>query len=164
MPEQLGARLARLRTAHGWTQQELAERIAVSRVAISHFEMDLQAPSERTIALLAGVFNCEPADLVAGTYYPPAKAERLPPVVARYTELEKELILLERDLDWLARVAHLPQAQSVTLETLHGWLDWLAQQLDRAPERRSRQQLTDAQSRVQRALQQNKEQRTENRA
>lgn len=160
MPEQLGARLARLRAAHGWTQQELAERIAVSRVAISHFELDLQVPSERTIALLAGVFNCEPADLVAGTYYPPAKAERLPSIVARYTEIEKELALLERDLHWLDRIAHLPQAQSTALEVLHGWLRWLAQQLDCTIDRRSRRQLQDAQSRVQHALQQNKEQRT----
>lgn len=152
MSEQLGARLARLRGALGWTQQELAERIAVSRVAVSHFELDLQVPSERTIALLASVFNCEPADLVAGTYYPPAKAERLPLVVARYTELEKQLCLLEHDLQWLARIAHLPQAHSLTLATLHGWLDWLAQQHDSTAGRRDRQQVQTAQRRVQDAL------------
>lgn len=159
MSEPLGARLARLRAAQGWTQQELAERIAVSRVAISHFELDLQVPSERTIALLASVFNCEPAELVAGTYYPPAKAERLPPLVARYTALEHELGLLDRDLDWLARIAHLPLAHSLALSTLHGWLGWLAQQLDRATDRRSRQLLLDAQTRVQQALQTSHEQR-----
>lgn len=152
MPEQLGARLARLRAAQGWTQQELAERIAVSRVAVSHFELDLQVPSERTIALLASVFNCEPADLVAGTYYPTAKAERLPLVVARYTELDKQLCLLERDLQWLARVAHLPQAHSLALTALHEWLHWLAQQHDSSADRRSRQQMQAAQRRVQDAL------------
>lgn len=159
MPEPLGPRLAQLRAAHGWTQHELAERIAVSRVAVSHFELGLQVPSERTIALLASVFNCEPAELVAGTYYPPAKAERLPLVVARYTALEKELHLLARDLDWLDRIAHLPQAQSLALESLHTWLGWLAHQIDRATDRRSRQQLIDAQSNVQRRLQ---ESRTKN--
>ncbi|PLS77503.1 MAG: DNA-binding protein, partial [Chloroflexi bacterium] len=103
MPEKLGDRLAQYRVALGWTQQELADRIAVSRVAISHFEMGLQLPSERTIALLAGVFGIEPVELVANTYYPPAKAERLPPIVARYTVIEHELALLERDLGWIQR-------------------------------------------------------------
>src|SRR5688572_17245069 len=104
MNETLGARLGRFRAQHGWTQQEMAERIAVSRVAISHFEMDLAVPSERTIALLAGVFKLEPAALVGDTYYPAGKADRLPLVVARYTETEKELCLLEHDFEWLDRL------------------------------------------------------------
>ncbi len=102
MLDKLGARIARYRTALGWTQQELAERIAASRTAISHFEMDIAVPSERTIVLLAGLFRCEPHELVANTYYPPAKSDRLPAVAARYTEVEKELCLLEHDLSMLA--------------------------------------------------------------
>ncbi len=121
MIETLGARLGRLRAALGWTQQELADRVAVSRVAISHFEMDLAVPSERTVALLASVFKQDPADLVAGTYYPPGKAERLPAVVARYTEVEKELCLLERDLDWLDRL----HDQRLVFDTCQQWLDRL---------------------------------------
>ena len=38
-------------------------------------------PGERTVALLAGLFKIEPHELVAGTDYPLAKAERLPVVV-----------------------------------------------------------------------------------
>ncbi len=152
MPEQLGARIAQLRTALGWTQQELADRIAVSRVAISHFEMGLQVPSERTIALLAGVFKVEPGELVVDTYYPPAKAERLPSLVARYTEIEKELCLLQHDLDWLERIARLPHTQGIALEALHGWLDWLAEILDTTLDRRTKEQLRTAQTKVQRAL------------
>src|SRR5690606_3998637 len=48
-PEVLGQRIARLRAQRGWTQQELAERLAASRVAVSHFEMGLAMPSERTV-------------------------------------------------------------------------------------------------------------------
>lgn len=121
MTETLGARIGRLRAAHGFTQQDLAERIAVSRVAISHFEMDLAVPSERTVALLAGVFKLDPAALVTGTYYPPGKAERLPLVAARYTEIEKELCLLDRDLVWLARL----DQRRVTFDICHEWLDRL---------------------------------------
>ena len=39
--EPIGKRIARLRTARGWTQQYLAERLAMSRVAISHIELAL---------------------------------------------------------------------------------------------------------------------------
>jgi transcriptional regulator with XRE-family HTH domain len=97
MSTSLGTRLAAHRKALGWTQQELAERLGASRAAVSHLEAGLSVPSERTVALLAGIFKCEPHDLVAGTGYPMAKAERLPPVVCRYTEVELQLRLLETD-------------------------------------------------------------------
>jgi transcriptional regulator with XRE-family HTH domain len=103
-PESFGQRIARLRARRGWTQQELAERLAASRVAVSHFEMGLATPSERTVVLLAGLFGQEPHELVGGTNYPAAKAERLPLVACRYTEVELQLALLRRDLEWAARI------------------------------------------------------------
>ena len=78
----------------GWTQARLAERVALSRVALSHIEGGLSVPSERTVTLLAGVFGCEAWELAAGTDYPPAQAERLPLVTARYTEVDHHLALL----------------------------------------------------------------------
>ncbi len=106
VPEGLGARIARLRAQLGWTQEQLAVRLAASRVAVSHFEMGLALPSERTVVLLAGLFKLEPYELVAGTSYPPAKAERLPGVACRYTEAEHQLALLLRDMEWAARAEH----------------------------------------------------------
>jgi transcriptional regulator with XRE-family HTH domain len=41
--ETIGRRLARLRQEQGWTQQTLAARLAISRVAVSHYEMKLPA-------------------------------------------------------------------------------------------------------------------------
>lgn len=115
--ENLGRRIAALRGDLGWTQQDLAERLAVSRVAVSHLEAGMSVPGERTVALLAGLFKMEPHDLVAGTSYPPAKAERLPVVVTRYTEAELQLRLLEADMargmtpaqrgEWATRLAAL---------------------------------------------------------
>ena len=96
-PIPLGPRIAQLRAELGWTQQELADRLAISRVAVSHLEAGMSTTGERTIALLAGLFKVEPHELVAGTNYPPAKAERLPVVVCRYTEVELQLRLLELD-------------------------------------------------------------------
>ena len=115
LPENLGRRIADHRAKLGWTQQELADRLGISRVAVSHLEAGMTDPGERTVALLAGVFKLEPHELVAGTSYPPAKAERLPVVVARYTEVELQLALLDREvekgvadpLEWGARLSAL---------------------------------------------------------
>src|SRR5438045_2366469 len=117
MTENLGRRIAVLRGALGWTQQDLADRVGVSRVAVSHIEAGLREPGERTVALLAGLFKVEPWELVAGTAYPEAKAERLPVVACRYTEVELQLRLLELDTergldasrraDWDSRLAAL---------------------------------------------------------
>ena len=118
--ESLGQRIARLRAEGGWTQQELSERVAISRVALSHLEAGMATPGERTVALLAGLFKLEPHELVAGTNYPVAKSDRLPLVVCRYTEVELQLRLLELDLErgldegrraeWTQRLATLAKS------------------------------------------------------
>ncbi len=110
--ERLGRRIAAHRAKLGWTQQELAERLAVSRVAVSHLESSLSVPGERTVALLAGVFGLEPHELVAGTDYPVAKADRLPLVVARHTELDLQLALLDQEVGW---IEHTPDAHALAL-------------------------------------------------
>ena len=125
--ESIGARIARLRQEQGWTQQTLAERAAVSRVAISHIEMDLSTPSERTVTLLAGLFKLAPQALVEGTTYPHAKAERLPFVACCYTALELQLALLERDIAWLQRLDGSLQRERFAGELLQTWLPRLAE-------------------------------------
>lgn len=97
----LGARIAELRLRRGFTQSELAARIAISRVALSNLESGRSAPGERTVTLLAGLFDMEPYELVDGTDYPASKADRLPLVAARHTEVALQLALLDRDLRWL---------------------------------------------------------------
>jgi transcriptional regulator with XRE-family HTH domain len=97
----VGRRIAAHRTQLGLTQQELASRVAISRVALANLESGRSDPGERTVTLLAGVFGMEPHELVQGTSYPEAKVDRLPLVAARHTEVELQLALLERDLRWL---------------------------------------------------------------
>ena len=99
---ELGRRIAGLRAGRGWTQQQLADRLAMSRTAVSHLEAGISQPSERTVTVLAGLFRVEPHELVAGTAYPMARAERLPVVAARYTEVELQLALVDADLRWAA--------------------------------------------------------------
>src|SRR5947207_20209 len=109
MHESLGDRIAKHRTELGWTQAELAGRVGISRVALSHIESNISTPGERTVALLAGLFKVEPHELVADTNYPAAKAERLPAVAARYTEIELLLALLDNDFAWLERTDGLDE-------------------------------------------------------
>ena len=104
MLESIGKRLAFLRQKNGWTQQSLANRLAMSRVAISHIEMDLIIPSERSITLMAGVFKISPIELVEGTTYPRAKAERLPEWTTIFTEIELYFALLKNDTEWIDRL------------------------------------------------------------
>lgn len=144
MIESFGARISRLRAAYGWTQQELAERIAVSRVAISHWEMGLGVPSERTVTLLAGVFKQEPWELVADSTYPAGKAARLPLVAARYTVVEHELCLLDRDLHWLDQL----HDARLTFDTCQAWLDRLSALDASVLDPRERQLLATARDRL----------------
>jgi transcriptional regulator with XRE-family HTH domain len=137
--ENLGRRLAGLRAKTGMTQQELAERLAVSRVAVSHLESGLSPPSERTVALLAGIFKVEPHDLVADTDYPRAKADRLPLTVPRYSEVELQLALFEHDL---ARIGLL--SATVAEEILTGWRTRLTLLAQMAPRHGDRALLDDA--------------------
>lgn len=90
-----------LRSARGWTQQQLADRVGISRVAVSHLEAGINSPDARTVALLGSAFGLEPSEVVAGTDYPVAKADRLPLVVARHTEVAHQIALMEVDLSWV---------------------------------------------------------------
>jgi transcriptional regulator with XRE-family HTH domain len=133
MAESLGRRIARLRGDLGWTQTDLAERLGASRVAVSHMESGLSTPSERTVTLLGGLFKLEPHELVADTEYPVAKAERLPVVACRYTEVELQLRLFERDLE---------------LGLLDGWGERLRDLAVFAHDRRERDALAAASARL----------------
>jgi transcriptional regulator with XRE-family HTH domain len=101
--QNLGRRIAALRASFGMTQQEVADRLGISRVAVSHIEAGMSVPSERTVVLLAGLFKVEPHELVEATKYPLAKAERLPAIAARHTDVELQLALCENDLAWVER-------------------------------------------------------------
>ncbi len=105
--EALGRRIADHRAKRGWTQTDLAERLGISRVAVSHIEAGMSTPEERTVALLAGLFKQEPHELVAGTNYPSAKTDRLPLVVNQHTDAELQVALCEADLAWIERGSSL---------------------------------------------------------
>lgn len=144
MQETIGQRIARLRLEHGWTQEQLAERIAVSRVAVSHIEMGLSLPSERTVTLLASVFKWSPHKLVEETTYSQAKADRLPRVVACYTKRELELALLERDILWLERLGERQDNRRLASEVKQQWLPSLSVWIDRCHDVQERERIVHA--------------------
>jgi transcriptional regulator with XRE-family HTH domain len=125
MPEMIGRRIARFRQQNDWTQEQLAERVAISRVAVSHIEMGLSIPSERTITLMASVFRCNPFDLVNDTSYSLAKADRLPQTIAWFTQRDQQLALLMRDLDWLRRINDQREHRRLSSEVTGEWLPQL---------------------------------------
>ncbi len=88
----------------------------MSRNGLSYVETGDSIPSERTIVLLAGVFGIEPIDLVAGTDYPAAKADRLPLVAAMHTEVGARLSALELEQRWVERLD--PGARTEALEVI----------------------------------------------
>ena len=135
----MGLRLATLRMERGYTQQELAERVAISRVALSNLESGRSVPGERTVTLLAGIFGVEPYELVQGTAYPTAKVDRLPSVAARHTEVELQLALLQRDLRWLESA---PAA--VATDVVATWRKDLAALRERTVDLRQRRLITAA--------------------
>jgi transcriptional regulator with XRE-family HTH domain len=141
--ENLGRRIAELRGKLGLTQQELAERLAVSRTAVSHLEAGMTVPGERTVVLLAGLFKIEPSELVAGTSYPMAKAERLPMVAARYTEVELLVALLDNDLAWIERTGDAHRRR-----VLEEWDARLSSIDDHSLDLRERELVRDARQRV----------------
>jgi transcriptional regulator with XRE-family HTH domain len=119
--EPIGKRIARLRTERGWTQQALAARLAISRVAISHIEMDLTFPSERTVILLAGLFKLSPLALVDGTTYPQAKIDRLPQSALCFSKLELDLAKMQIDLEWLETLAAQPDFPRHLKRVMETW-------------------------------------------
>jgi transcriptional regulator with XRE-family HTH domain len=127
----LGLRISTLRMGLGFTQQELAERLGISRVAVSNLESGRSVPGERTVTLMAGLFAMEPFELVQGTAYPQAKVDRLPLVTAKYTEVELQLALLERDLKWLESAP-----AQLALVVLDGWRKQLRALADSTADRR----------------------------
>jgi transcriptional regulator with XRE-family HTH domain len=141
--ETIGKRIAFLRQEKNWTQQYLADRLAISRVAVSHIEMDLSLPGERTITLLAGLFKVSPIELVNGTTYPQAKVERLPAVACCYTKQELDLEILENDLEWLYKISDRTDIHLFQAELWEKWYPrleyWVAEEDDPSERKRLRE-------------------------
>lgn len=134
-----GDRIAALRVERGWTQQELADRLAMSRTALSHLEAGMRVASERTVVILSGIFAIAPLTLVDGTTYPLAKAERLPVVAALHTEVDLALALAAAEVAVAERSGH----DELLAERCVFWSERLAALHSQWPDRVDRDRLAE---------------------
>jgi putative transcriptional regulator len=63
MAMKLKNRVREFRVEHGWTQQELAEKVGVSRQSINSIECDRYVPSLPLALAFARVFRCSPDEI-----------------------------------------------------------------------------------------------------
>jgi putative transcriptional regulator len=63
MGEAISNRVKELRIEHGWTQQQLADAVGVSRQSINSIERDRYVPSLALALTFARVFGC-PTDAI----------------------------------------------------------------------------------------------------
>jgi transcriptional regulator with XRE-family HTH domain len=132
----------------GWTQQALADRLGISRVAVSHIEADISLPGERTITLLAGLFKVSPLDLVHGTTYPQAKVDRLPRMVCSYTPFEMAMALFENDMAWMDRIQGSSVYHEMVEHLAEIWTQGLAEWGDEDLDETQRREVEAARSKL----------------
>jgi putative transcriptional regulator len=63
MPPEVRTRVRELRLERGWSQQELADKVGVSRQSINSIECDRYTPSLPLALAFARVFGC-PTDAI----------------------------------------------------------------------------------------------------
>ena len=71
----IGEKLQRLRKARGWTQEELAERVGVSRQSLSKWEANATLPDTANVIALADLFGVTTDYLLREDAAPPVRTE-----------------------------------------------------------------------------------------
>lgn len=62
--------IAELRRRKNWTQQDLADRLGVTRVTVARWETGQRAPDRFTLRALAQTFGVKATDIEAQTLQP----------------------------------------------------------------------------------------------
>ncbi|WP_019422656.1 helix-turn-helix domain-containing protein [Paenibacillus sp. OSY-SE] len=88
-----GIRIAELREGKGWTQEELAELLGITRAALSHYEKDRRKPDFETLTKLADQFGVSIDYLVGRLSSPNAQATQEVLMFAAGLELSDEELL-----------------------------------------------------------------------
>ena len=88
----IGEKLLRLRKARGWSQEALAERIGVSRQAVSRWEADSAKPDADKIVAICDLFGVS-ADYLLWDNYPGQMPYSEAPPVSELTRFIRKLTL-----------------------------------------------------------------------
>ncbi|WP_314590530.1 helix-turn-helix domain-containing protein [Paenibacillus terrigena] len=78
-----GNRISELREQKGWTQEELATMIGISRAALSHYEKNRRKPDFETLTQLADLFQVSIDYLIGRTN---TSQHVLDPEIEHFTE------------------------------------------------------------------------------
>lgn len=109
----IGRRLVRARKAKGWTQQQVADKLQISRGTYAHWEIDKREPDFRMISELADLFDVS-LDFLAGRTDDPSPVKPLA-LPESWTRLEQ----LIDDRDDVRR--QLADAVKVTVDIIRQW-------------------------------------------
>jgi len=66
----IGKRISQLRDKRGWTQEQLAASLGISRAALSHYEKNRREPDTETLTKIADLFRVTIDYLVGRTELP----------------------------------------------------------------------------------------------
>ncbi len=66
----IGERIAKLRDDRGWTQEQTAGMLGISRAALSHYEKNRREPDTETLSKFADLFKVSVDYLVGRTSIP----------------------------------------------------------------------------------------------
>lgn len=88
-----GKRIAELRKSKGYTQEYIADRLGVSRQAVSKWEQDMSSPDTKNLIALAAILQSSIEYIAIGTK--PQEVAAVP----IHKNLEIQRILLERKIN-----------------------------------------------------------------
>ena len=103
----LGDQMRQAREGKGWTQQELAEKVGLSRFSIIGYENGKANPEFRFVAEIAAVLEKE-FNVLGCTIGPKDVIRRLPPA-------EQLCLEFDRDHTFLAKLTIRPSNKSVLI-------------------------------------------------
>ncbi len=123
----IGQKILNLRKARGWSQEELADRIGVTRQAVSRWESDTAKPDADKLIGLCKLFGVS-ADYLLGLDMPKAEKAKEPPKIVYVSE--NRPLLDAKMAGWLLiGVSVLMIVTYFTLEEIFSahidWLFWL---------------------------------------
>ncbi|WP_274649391.1 helix-turn-helix domain-containing protein [Paenibacillus humicola] len=94
----IGGRISKLREDRGWTQEQTAASLGISRAALSHYEKNRREPDTETLSKFADLFHVSVDYLVGRTNVPHVTLDEPIRQFVDQLELSDEELLKKFDL------------------------------------------------------------------
>jgi transcriptional regulator with XRE-family HTH domain len=131
-PETVGQRLRESRRAIGLTQQQVADRLGVSRRAVSEWETDLRKPHV-SIPALAALYGVSETFLLYGVEPASVELQQMRAAIDVNTEITVDLTQLL--IDTRGDLVKFAEAVDATFAELRKILDVVQRELERSDEK-----------------------------